>query len=164
VQVTGGSGADEAGVKGASERGVGGSLDDGAAVGEERDGVGRAVEAEEKIVEANLAVWAEAVAHGGEVYGTVMLVDLDGVAPAEGDVGAVFAGEVSEDALAADSAPRAGISGTDLTAIKVSTSCWRPEIEGEKGAAHEVRLAGKELESFSDLDGGGQVDGGGENA
>ena len=41
------SGADEAGVEGAGEGGVGGALDDGAAVGEEGEGVGWAFEAEE---------------------------------------------------------------------------------------------------------------------
>ena len=71
------SGADEAGVEGAGEGDVGGALDDGAAIGEEGEGVGRALEAKEKIVEANVSVRGEAVAHGGEVYWTVVLVDLD---------------------------------------------------------------------------------------
>ena len=66
--------------------------------------MGWAFEAEEEVVEADRAVGSEAVAHGGEVYGAVVLVDLDGVAAAEGDVGAAFAGEVGEDALAADGA------------------------------------------------------------
>ena len=39
-----------------------------------------------------------------------------------------------------------------------------PKVEGEQGAAHEVRLAGEELERLSDLDGGGKVDCGGEDA
>ena len=59
-------------------------------------------EAKEQAVEANVSVGDEAVAHGGEVDGAVMLVDLDGVASAEGDVGSVLAGEMGEDALAAD--------------------------------------------------------------
>ena len=53
--------------------------------------MGRALEAEEEIVEADGAVGAEAVAHGGEVDGAVVLVDLDGVAAAEGDVRAALA-------------------------------------------------------------------------
>ena len=53
----------------------------------------------------------EAGAHGGEVDGTVVLVDLDGVAAAEGDVRAAFAGEVGEDALAADGAVGVGCAG-----------------------------------------------------
>ncbi|MCU1249099.1 MAG: hypothetical protein JWQ49_2128 [Edaphobacter sp.] len=53
-----------------------------------------ALEAEQEVVEAevlDVGVREEAVAHGGEVYGAVMLVDLDGVAAAEGDVRAAFA-------------------------------------------------------------------------
>jgi hypothetical protein len=83
------SGAYEAGVEGAGEGDVGGALNETTAVGEESEGVGWAFEAEEEIVEAeilNIGVGDEAVAHGGEVYGTVVLVDLDGVAAAEGDV------------------------------------------------------------------------------
>ena len=105
------SGADEAGVEGAGDGDVGGALDDGAAVGEEGEGVGAAAEAEEEVVGAevlNVGVGAEAGAHGGEVDGAVMLVDLDGVAAAESDVGAVLAGEMGEVALAADLAAGAG--------------------------------------------------------
>ena len=68
----------------------------------------------------DVAVGEEAVAHGGEVDGAVVLVDLDGVAAAEGDVGAAFAGEVGEDALAADGAVGVGGAGVDLAAL-VST-------------------------------------------
>ena len=100
----------------------------------------------------------EAVAHGGEVDGAVVLVDLDGVAAAEGDVGAAFAGEVGEDALAADGAVGVGGAGVDLAALV------GPEVEGEEGAADEVGLVGEEFEGFGDLDGGGEVDGGGEDA
>src|SRR5208283_5823692 len=39
-----------------------------------------------------------------------------------------------------------------------------PEVEGEQGAAHEVRLAGKEFEGLGDLDGCGEIDGGGEDS
>ncbi len=47
------SGADEARVEGAGDGDVGGALNDGAAVGEEGEGVGRTLEAEEEIVEAD---------------------------------------------------------------------------------------------------------------
>jgi hypothetical protein len=86
------SGADEAGVEGAGEGDVGGALDEGAAVGEEGEGVGWAFEAEKQVVEADGAVGGKAVAHSGEVDGAVVLVDLDGVAAAEGDVGTAFPG------------------------------------------------------------------------
>jgi hypothetical protein len=85
------SGADESCVEGAGEGDIGGALDDSASVGEEGKGVRSALEAEKEVVEADLAEGCEPVAHGGEVHGTVALVDLDGVAAAEGDVGAAFA-------------------------------------------------------------------------
>ena len=115
------SGSDEAGVEGAGEGDVGGALDEGAAVGEEGDGVGWALEAEEEIVETDLTVGGEAVAHGGEVHGTAVLVDLNGVAAAEGDVRAALAGEVSEETLAADGAVGIGLGGADLAVL----ACWR---------------------------------------
>lgn len=74
------SGADEAGVEGAREGDIGGALDEGAAVGKESEGVWAAFEAEEKFIEAqvvDVGVRREAVVHGSEVYGAVMLVDLD---------------------------------------------------------------------------------------
>ncbi len=65
-----------------------------------------------------MSVWGrEAVAHGGEVDGAMVLVDLDGVAAAEGDVGAAFAGEVSEDALAAGRCRLVGFGGADFAAL-----------------------------------------------
>ena len=76
------SGADEAGVQGAREGDVGCALDETAAVGEEGEGVGWSVEAEEEVVETDVSVGEEAGAHGGEVDGAVVLVDLDGVAAA----------------------------------------------------------------------------------
>ena len=88
----------------------------------------------------------------------VVLVDLDGVAAAEGDVGALVAGEVAEDAAVADFAVGAGGGGVDFGAGV------GPEVEGEQGAAHGFGLAGEELEGFGDLEGGGEVDGGGEDA
>jgi len=112
-----GSGANESGVEGAGEGDVGSALDEGAAVGEEGEGVGRTVEAEEESVEADGTVRGEAVAHGGEVDGAVVLVDLDGVATAEGDVRAAFAGEVREDAMGADGAVGVGGAGFDLAAL-----------------------------------------------
>jgi len=120
--------------------------------------VGRALETEEKVIEADVTVWSEPVSHGREVDGAVMLVDLDGVASAEGDVRATFSGEMSEDAFATDFAVRKWLGGGDLRSL----AC--PEIEGEQGSAHEMRLTGEEFEGFGDLKGGGEVDGGGEDA
>ncbi len=120
--------------------------------------MGRVLEAEEEVVIADGTVGEETVAHGGEVDGAVVLVDLDGVAAAEGDVGAAFAGQMGEDALAADGAGGVRGAGVDLASLIA------PEVEGEEGAAHEVGLVGEELEGFGGLDGGGEVDGGGEDA
>ena len=84
------SGADEAGIEGAGQSDVGGALDETAAVGEEGEGVWAAAELEQQPILSDVAVRAEPFGGGGEVDGAVMLVDLDGVAAAEGDVGAAF--------------------------------------------------------------------------
>jgi hypothetical protein len=76
------SGTDETGVEGAGNGDVSGALDEGAAVGEESEGMWRALESEKKVVEADGAVRGEAVAHGDEVDGAMVLVDLYGVAAA----------------------------------------------------------------------------------
>jgi hypothetical protein len=114
-------------------------------------------------------VSAEAGAEGGEIDGAMVLVDLDGIAAAESDVGAVLAGEVGEGLPAAYLAAGTRRGGGDLGAVQVFAALRRqegrtPEVEGEQGAAHEMRLAGEELERLGDLDGGGQVDGGGKDA
>lgn len=83
---------DEAGVKGAGESDVGCALDDGAAIGEESEGMGRTLEAEKEVIETDVAMGCEAIAHGIEIYGTVVLVDLNGVASTEGNVGTAFTG------------------------------------------------------------------------
>ena len=126
----------EAGVEGAREAGVGGALDEGASVGEDGEGVGRVGEAEEEAVGAHRAQGLEAGFELGEVEGVVVLVDLDGVAAAEGDVGALVSGEVAEDALATDFAVGARSRGVDFgTGVG-------PEVEGEEGAAHRFGLVG----------------------
>jgi hypothetical protein len=89
------SGADEARVEGTCEADVGGSLHDGAAVSEEGKGVRAAAEAEEKVVGAegvNFGMGLEAGFEGCEVDGAMVLVNLDGVAPAEGYVRTAFSG------------------------------------------------------------------------
>ncbi len=70
--------------------------------------MGAAAELEQQAVLADLAVGAEALGGGGEVDGAVVLVDLDGVAAAEGDVRAAFAAQVGEVAALADLAVRDG--------------------------------------------------------
>jgi hypothetical protein len=118
------SGAYEASVKGTGEGYIGCALNEGAAVGKEGDDVGRTLEPEEEIVKADIAVGCEAVAHLAEVHGAMVLMDLDGVAAAEGDVGAAFASEVGEDALTADRAGWVWPGGADFAAGA------GPKIEG----------------------------------
>jgi hypothetical protein len=143
----------EAGIEGTGEGYIDRSLNEGAAIGEESDGVGWALKAEQEVVEADDSVGGETVAHGGEVHGTMVFVDLDGVAAAEGDVGAAFSGEMGEDALAADGAGRVR-GGSIYFAAGAG-----PEIEGQEGSAYQVGLASEEFEGFGDLDGGGEIDG-----
>ena len=130
------SGAYKASVKGTGEGYVGCALNEGAAIGEESDGVGGPLETEEKVVEADFAMDCKAIAHGGEVDRAVVFVNLDGVAAAEGDVRAAFAGKVGEDALAADLAGGVRSAGVDLAPLV------GPEVVGEEGATEEVGLVG----------------------
>ena len=116
-----------------------------------------ALEAEEEVIKANGSMGTETVAHSGEVNGAMMFVDLNGVATAEGDVGAAFSSEVREDALAANGATGVWGSGVDLAALVC------PEVVTEDGATHEVGLVREEFECFGSLNGGGQVDGRGED-
>ncbi len=93
---------------------VGGALDEGAAVREDGEGVGGVGEAEQKTVGADGAEGSKAGFERCQVDGVMVLVDLHGVAAAEGDVGALLAGECAEDALATDFAAGAGVTGGDL--------------------------------------------------
>jgi len=158
--------ADKAGVEGTGERDVGCASDDGAAIGEEGEGEGAAAKPEQEVIGAevvDVGMAGEAGLHGGEIQRAVALVDLDGVSAAESDVRAALAGEVREDATAADGAGGVGGGGRDLAAVKTGGGGQVPQIEGEQRAAKEVGLAGEEFESFGDLDGGGEVDGGRQN-
>ena len=79
--------------------------------------MGWALETEEEFIEADLSVRGEAITHGGKVDGALVLVDLDGVATTEGDVGTAFAGEVGEEALPADGAVWVGLCRADLASL-----------------------------------------------
>ena len=103
-------------------------------------------EAEKEVVEADGTMRGEAGAHGGEVDGAVVLVDLDGVSAAEGDVRTAFSGEVREDPLVADGAGGVRGGSVDLASLVC------PEIVREEGAAHQVGLVGEELEGFGGLE------------
>src|SRR5579864_7748428 len=153
---------DEARIERTSQGDVGCALNDGPAVGEQGNGVWTATETQQQVVAADIldvGMGGKAGAHGGEVDGTVMLMDLDGVAAAEGDVSAILASKVGEDALAADLAPWARGAGGDLGSVQISVPHQVPEVEGDQCASHEVRLAGEVLERLCDLEGGGEIDG-----
>jgi hypothetical protein len=108
--------------------------------------VGWVLEAEEEVVEADSSMGLKTVSHGREVDGAVVLVDLDRVAAAEGDVRTAFTGQMGEDAFAADFACGVWFGGADLAALVA------PEVVAQERAAHEVVLVREELEGLGDLD------------
>ena len=63
-----------------------------------------AAELEQQTILADFAVGSEAVGGSGEIDRAVVLVNLDGVAAAQCDVGAAFAAEMGEVAGATDRA------------------------------------------------------------
>jgi hypothetical protein len=83
------------------------------------------LETEKKVIEADLTVRGKAIAHGGEVNRSVVLVYLDRVSTAKSDMGAAFTRKVSKDALAADATACPGLVGRDLRALA------GPEVIGE---------------------------------
>ena len=72
------------------------------------------VEAEEHGVGSDCAERCKAGPEGEQVDGALVFVNLDGVSSAEGDVGAVEAGEVAEVAGGADVAVFAGGACVDF--------------------------------------------------
>ena len=116
------------------------------------------LEAKQELVETDVTVRGEAVAHRCEVYRAMMFMDLDGVTATESDLRASFAGEMGEDALAADLAPGAWAGCGDFGVFA------GPEVVGEQGSTHEIGLVGEEFKSLCDLKGCGEIYGRGENA
>ena len=89
------SGTDETGVKRTGQHDICRPLDNSAAIGKQCDGVGAAAKAEQKVIGADVAdvgMGAEPGAQSGKVHGPVVLMDLDGVTSAKGDVGTALAG------------------------------------------------------------------------
>ena len=111
-----------------------------------------ACKAEQELIAPDLAVGAKASFKGGEVDGAVVLMDLDGVVAAEGDVGATFSAEVAEVAGGADFAGRVWCGGGDVRPL----IC--PKVAGEQGAAHFCLRTNEIFEGLSDGDGGSEVD------
>jgi len=88
-----------------------------------------ALETQEEIVALDVAVRGEALFHLGEIDGAETLVDLDGVAAAEGDVGAAFAAEVDEISVATGGAVWARDYCRDFGPLV------GPQVAGEEGSA-----------------------------
>ena len=84
------SGTYEAGIEAAGQRWIGGSLNHCAAISEDGYCVLPAGEAQKKLIGADLSVRPEALLECGEVYWTLMFVNLHRVAAAEGDMGPAF--------------------------------------------------------------------------
>lgn len=112
-----------------------------------------ACEAEKKTVVADVAVRFQAGFESGEIDGAMALVNLNGVAAAEGNVRAAFSAKMAEVAREADFAAGARRSGGDFRPL------IGPEVAGEQGTAHSVPRTGEILERFSDGNGGGEVNG-----
>jgi len=94
--------ANKAGIERAGEPGIRSSLHQRAAIREDGEGVLAALEAQQQSISPDLSQRAEACRQRGEIDGAIVLVDLHGVAAAEGDVGAGIAGERTKITLAAD--------------------------------------------------------------
>ncbi len=106
----------------------------------------------------DLAVGLELGRELGKSNGAMALVDLDGVASAEGDVGAGFAVEIAEVMALAGLAVRAGLRDGHLRALVA------PEVVGEQGAADAVARAHEELQALGRLDRSKEVHRGVEDA
>ena len=80
--------------------------------------------------------WGRGGRAGGEVDGAVVLVNLDGVAAAEGDVGAAFATKMGEVVLAADARnPGAGVAAE----ISERSFCHRSQARSERRMSVALR-------------------------
>ena len=75
------SGADKLRVQASSHRWIGGSLDNGAAIAEQRHFVGLPPELQDHVVVANLAMGRQARAHFRKIYWAIGFVDLNRIAP-----------------------------------------------------------------------------------
>ena len=123
-----------------------GAFDDGAAVGEDGHFVGRNLEAQKEIVAANGGEGMfEAAAEFGEIEMAAALVDLNGVAPAHGDVRLGLTFEISEIMLGAGAAGFVAFDANGLDAIL-------PDVAGDETIIEGGAIAGEEFEGFGGLD------------
>lgn len=140
--------------------GVGGALDERAPVRKDGERVRWMAEAEQQGIEADSAMGLEPGGEGGKIHGTAVLVNLDGVASAEGNVGAELAAKVPEIAgRAADGAVWSRDGGSPELGVFVG-----PEVMREQGTAHRGAIPGEEFEGLCGLKRGDEVDGHAEDA
>src|SRR5207244_464596 len=101
-------------------------------VGKERDFVRLVPELQHKIIVADGPMGLQALSHFSEAERTLALVNLDGVASAERDVGVAFSRKMHEVVFAACTAIRAGMVGSNLGALV------GPYVVGKQGSSDAI--------------------------
>jgi len=144
--------SDEAGVEAAGDTGVGSAFNDGASVGKDGHLIRVTPELENEVIVPHAAVWGETQGEKLEIHGAMLLVNLDRVAAAEGDVRAAFAGKMRELATVAAAAAFTRTSGGDLGVLV------GPNVPGEQGAAELGAGSDQQLDRFGGGEGSHQVD------
>ena len=100
--------ANKTGVERAGQCDVRGALDQCPTVGEKGDGMLTSLKTQQHLVVANRAVRRQSALHRSEIDGAMMLVNLYGVASAEGDMWTALAPQVDKIVARADGATRSG--------------------------------------------------------
>src|SRR5438128_1856807 len=97
---------------------VASALDDGAAIGKQRQLVGIAPELEHGLIVADAAMGIEFAAHLAEIHRAMRFVNLHRVAPTkQRDRSAIFSFEISKFTRATDAAIRSRLVGGDFGAL-----------------------------------------------
>ena len=91
-----------------------------------------ALEAQQHFISPNGAMGFQFAGEFGEVDGTMVLVNLDGVSAAEGDLGAANSAEMGKLTLLADGTAGSRVRGIDFGDFVA------PHVTGEKRASHPV--------------------------
>jgi len=146
------SGADVAGVEGASDGGILGAFQDGATVGEHGHFIGRDAEAEKEIVVADVGDGGgEAGFQSGQVERASAFVDLHGIAAAHGDVGLGLAIEVRKFTAGAGAAIR--VAG-DAEGLETAG----PNVAGDETAVEGGGASRQDFDGFGGLERSDQID------
>src|ERR1700728_1517033 len=151
-------GADVAGVEGTGHGGVLCAFQDGSAVGEDGHFVRGDPETEEEIVLADvIGRGGQPAPQCGQIYGATVLVNLDRIPPAHGDVGlrvAVEVGEFTTDAYRALEVAR-NAHGLEMAG---------PYIAREQSPRYARFASDQQFEGFGYLQRGDEVHDGSEDA